>query len=104
MYAIIDFKGAQFKVEKDAIIKVPYLADKAVGSLVEMDRVLMVRDDQNLIIGQPTVADAKVMAEVVAQVKDPKVIVFHMKRRKGYQKKNGHKQKYTQLKITDIRK
>ncbi len=102
MYAIVDYKGTQFKVEKDQIVKVPFLSENEVGSNIEISRVLMIKDDKNTKIGRPSVKNAKVEAEVVNHFKDKKVIVFKKKRRKGYQKKQGHRQKYTEIKILDI--
>lgn len=103
MYAIVGFKGAQFKVEKSQTLKVPYLKDAEIGSEIEMDNVLMLHEGNNTIIGKPTVANAKIIAEVVAHKKDGKIIVFKKKRRKGYAKKQGHRQKYTVLLIKDIK-
>ncbi|MBN2461843.1 MAG: 50S ribosomal protein L21 [Candidatus Cloacimonetes bacterium] len=102
MYAIVDFKGYQYKVEKDQILKVPYLHDAAVGSEITIDKVLLLHDDKNTIVGQPTVAKATVSAEVVAHKKDKKIIIFKKKRRKGYQKKQGHRQDYTEIRIKNI--
>jgi len=102
MYAIVEFKGIQFKVEKDKIVKVPYLETMEVGSEVEMDQVLMIKNDEKTIVGDPIVKKAKVVAEVLAHKKDKKIIVFKKKRRKGYEKKQGHRQNFTELKIKDI--
>ncbi len=102
MYAIVDFKGAQFKVEKDLKLKVPFLSDLEIGDSLELDKVLMLKDEDDIIIGQPTVENAKVTAEVISHFKDKKVIVFKKKRRKGYQKKQGHRQNYTEIKIKEI--
>ncbi len=103
MYAIVDFKGQQLRAEKDRTLKVAYLADKEIGAAVEIDRILVLQDEDNEIyIGQPIVENAKVLAEVVRHFKDKKVIVFKKKKRKGYSKKQGHRQNYTELKIKDI--
>ncbi len=102
MYAIIDFKGTQIKVKKDQIVQVPYLKEHKVGSKIEIPRVLMIRKEKDTTVGKPLVKDAKVSAEVVNHFKDKKVIVFKKKRRKGYQKKQGHRQNYTEIKINDI--
>jgi large subunit ribosomal protein L21 len=102
MYAIVDFKGAQFKVEKDLKLKVPFLSDLEIGDSLELDKVLMLKDEDDIIIGQPTVENAKVTAEVISHFKDKKVIVFKKKRRKGYQKKQGHRQNYTEIQIKEI--
>ncbi len=103
MYAIVDFKGVQLKVEKDTLIKVPYLGELEVGTRIEMDKVLMIRNDSDIEIGQPLVLEAKVIAEFVMNGKDDKIIIFHKKRRKGYAKKNGHRQRFSQIKISEIK-
>jgi large subunit ribosomal protein L21 len=100
MYAIVDFKGNQFKVEANTVMKVPYLGELEAGTRIEMDRVLMIRNDNDIAFGFPTVANARVFAEFVANGKEDKIIIFHKKRRKGYAKKNGHRQKYSQIRIT----
>lgn len=104
MYAIVHFKGYQFKVEKDAIVKVPYLADQNAGDMVSIDEVLVLRDEENITFGTPNVAGAVVTAEVLGHKKDKKIIVFKKKRRQGYKKKNGHRQDFTEIKIQDIRR
>jgi large subunit ribosomal protein L21 len=103
MYAIVDFKGVQLKVEKDTLVKVPYLGELEAGARIEMDKVLMIRTDSDVEIGQPLVEKAKVIAEFVMNGKDDKIIIFHKKRRKGYAKKNGHRQRFSQIKISEIK-
>ena len=102
MYAIIDFKGKQFSAEKDKKIKVPYLADKEAGNEVIIEDVLLLNTGDDIVVGAPKVSNAKVIAEVVNHVRDPKVIVFKKKRRKGYVNKNGHRQSYTNIIVKDI--
>ena len=104
MYAIVDFKGTQFRVEKDQTIKVPYMSELEVGADIEMQDVLLLHTDEDTVVGTPTVKNAKVLAEVTNHFKDKKVIVFKKKRRKGYEKKQGHRQNYTEIKIKDIMK
>ncbi len=104
MYAIVNFKGNQYKVEKDKLLKVPYLSDQEVGSELEINEIFMLRNDEDIQIGTPLVDNAKVIAEVVAHKRDKKVIVFKKKRRKGYAKKNGHRQNFTEIMIKDILK
>ena len=94
MYAIVDIKGKQFKVEKDQTVDIPKISDK-VGSKVEFDNVLLTNDNGEI----STKSSMRIIAEVVSHEVADKVIVFKMKRRKGYQKKNGHKQQYTTIKI-----
>ncbi len=102
MYAIVSFKGNQFKVEKDKVLKVPYLSDKEIGSELEIDEICMLRNDDDMQIGTPHVDNVKVIAEVVAHKREKKIIVFKKKRRKGYRKKQGHRQDFTEIKIKDI--
>lgn len=102
MYAIIDFKGFQYRAEKNAVIRVPLLDATEPGHKVEIDRVLLVRTDDAIHFGQPVVTGAKVLAEVIESGKGKKVIIFHKKRRKGYRVKKGFRAQYTDIKVTDI--
>ena len=102
MYAIVEIAGQQFKVQKDQKIFVHRLAAET-GSKVEFDRVLLVDNDGTVNVGAPAIAGAKVTAEVNDHVKGDKVIVFRKKRRKGYEKKNGHRQSFTAITIKDIK-
>jgi len=102
MYAIVEIAGQQFKVQKDQKIFVNRLAAET-GSKVEFDRVLLVDNDGKVNLGAPAIAGAKVTAEVNDHVKGDKVIVFRKKRRKGYEKKNGHRQSFTAITIKDIK-
>lgn len=100
MYAIIASGGKQYKVAAGSIIAVDKL-DNAVGDKINLD-VLMTSDDGNVTIGNPTVKNATVEAEVVNHFKDKKVIVFKFKAKKNVRKKQGHRQPYTSLKILSI--
>ncbi len=104
MYVIVEIQGQQFKAEKDKFLYVHYLGEEAKeGSAVEFDRVLLVDADGAVTVGAPVVEGAKVVCEVKQQlVKGDKVIVFKKKRRKGYRRKNGHRQCFTQVVIKDI--
>ncbi len=101
MYAIVDIAGQQFKIEKDLKIYVNRLAQE-VGAEVEFDKVLLVADDKKIEVGAPVVNGAKVKAKVLAHVKSDTILVFKKKRRKGYQKLNGHRQPMTQIQIAEI--
>ncbi|MBL56087.1 MAG: 50S ribosomal protein L21 [Flavobacteriales bacterium] len=101
MYAIVEIAGQQFKVEKDQQIFVHRL-DAEEGAKVDFDKVLLVDNDGKVNVGAPAVEGAKVTASVVSHIKGDKVIVFKKKRRKGYQKQNGHRQAFTQIKIESI--
>lgn len=102
MYAIVEIAGQQFKVQKDQKIFVHRL-DAETGAKVEFDRVLLVDNGGKVNIGAPAIAGASVSAQVVDHVKGDKVIVFRKKRRKGYVKRNGHRQSFTQITITGIK-
>ncbi|MBI2239280.1 MAG: 50S ribosomal protein L21 [Magnetospirillum gryphiswaldense] len=97
MFAVIQTGGKQYKVANGDVIRVEKLAGEAGGSVV-LDQVLMVGEK----IGAPLVAGAKVTAEVVAQARGPKLIVFKKRRRQNSRRKNGHRQDITILRITDI--
>ena len=99
MYAIVTTGGKQYKVEKDAIIKVEKL-DVAVDTEIELDAI-MVNKDGEVLVGNP-VAGAKVVAKVVAQAKAKKVIVYKYKSKKNERKRQGHRQPYTALQIVSI--
>jgi large subunit ribosomal protein L21 len=101
MYAIVEIAGQQFKVEKNKKVFVHRLQAE-VDDPVEFSKVLLVDDDGNVKIGTPVVEGAKVTARVLEHTKGKKVLVFKKKRRKGYQKMNGHRQCFTQILIEDI--
>ena len=101
MYAVFETGGQQFKAAEGDTIKVEKLTGD-VGSEVTLDRVLMVKTDSEVKIGTPFVEGAKVTGEIVDQNRHPKIIVLKWKRRKGYRKKTGHRQHFTQLKINKI--
>ena len=102
MYAIVEIAGQQFKVQKDQKVFVHRLSAET-GSKVVFDKVLLIENGGKISIGAPAIEGAKVTAEVLDHVKGDKVIVFKKKRRKGYQKSNGHRQQFTALNIKDIK-
>lgn len=102
MYAIVEIAGQQFKVQKDQKIFVHRLKDEE-GVEISFDTVMLKEDDGNVVVGTPTISGVSVSAKVIKHIKGDKVLVFHKKRRKGYQKMNGHRQYLTQLLITDIK-
>jgi len=101
MYAVIETGSKQYRVAAGDLVKVERLEAEA-GASVTLDRVLLVAGDGKLAIGQPTVPQATVAAEVVEQIRGDKVIAWKMKRRKGFRKKIGHRQELTVLKINTI--
>lgn len=103
MFAIVEIKGQQFRVEKGQKLCVNLLNDNSKeGDKVEFENVLLISDNGAVTVGEPTVKGAKVVAEVGEEVKGKKVLVFHKKRRKGYRKLNGHREHYTLITINDI--
>jgi large subunit ribosomal protein L21 len=101
MYAIVEIAGQQFKVERGTKVYVHRL-EASEGSKIEFDNVLLIDNDGKIQIGTPSVDGAKVAATVLSHLKGDKVIVFKKKRRKGYQKSNGHRQQLSQILIQGI--
>ena len=103
MYAIVEINGQQFKVQQGQKLFVNHLKDVEAGNTVEFDKVLLVDNEGAVTVGAPTVEGAKVVAEVVNPlVKGDKVIVFKMKRRKDYRKKNGFRAQFTQVEVKQV--
>ena len=101
MYAIVNIAGQQFKVAKDQHLFVHRLQGDE-GASIEFDNVLLVEDGGKITVGAPTLKGASVSAKIVSHLKGDKVIVFKKKRRKGYKKKNGHRQYFTKIQISGI--
>ena len=93
--------GKQFRAEKGKTIRLP-LMDAEAGAKVTFDEVLLSSDGETIRAGTPLVAGAKVEAEVLGMGKEPKIYVFKFKRRKNYRRKTGHRQKFTEVRITDV--
>jgi len=102
MYAIVEILGQQFKVEQGKKLFVHRMEEAERGSIVEFDKVLLVDNGGVVTVGAPTVEGAKIVCEVVSHVRGDKVIVFHKRKRKGYRKRNGHRQNFTELIIKEI--
>ena len=103
MYAIVEIKGQQFKVEQGKKLFVHHIQDVEEGQSVEFDKVLLLDNEGTVTVGAPTIEGAKVVCEVVKPlVKGDKVIVFKMKRRKDSRKKNGFRAQFTQVEIKSI--
>lgn len=101
MYAIVNIAGQQFKVVKDQHLFVHRLQGDE-GASIEFDNVLLVDNGGKITVGTPSVNGAKISAKIMSHLKGDKVIVFKKKRRKGYKKKNGHRQSFTKIKIENI--
>ena len=103
MYAIVEINGQQFKAEQGKKLFVHHMKDVKEGQAVEFDKVLLVDKEGSVQVSAPTVDGAKVVCEVVNPlVKGDKVIVFKMKRRKDYRKKNGHRAQFTEVQIKEV--
>jgi len=102
MYALIEFKGRQYKAEEGALLKVDKI-DAEPGSKLDIDSVLLVsKGETDIAVGTPYVAGAKVSAVVESHAKDKKIIVFKYKSKKDYRRKQGHRQQYSVIRIENI--
>ena len=101
MYAIFEDGGRQFKVEEGQELEIDY-RDVASGEQLTFDKVLAVRNDESLLMGQPTLASASVTAEVVGVVHGEKLYIQKARRRKTLRRRTGHRQIYTRVKIAKI--
>ena len=101
MYAVVRTGGKQFRVEPGTAVRVEKL-DGAVGDSIELPEVLLVGGEDGAKIGTPLVDGAKVVGTITAQDRGPKIIIFKMKRRKGYRRKQGHRQSYTEIRVEKI--
>ena len=101
MHAVIETGGKQYRVSEGDLLYIEKL-DTEVGKEVTFDRVLAVIDGESTNFGAPTVSGATVTAEVLKSGKQKKIIVYKMKPKKGYRRKQGHRQPYTQVKINKI--
>jgi len=101
MYAIIETGGKQYKVQEGDVVFVEKLVAEE-GSAFTFDKVLAVADGENVTFGAPVVAGASVNAKVMSHGKDKKIIIFKFKAKKGYKKKQGHRQPYTKVQIEKI--
>jgi large subunit ribosomal protein L21 len=100
-YAIVEDGGKQYKAVEGQTIEVDHF-ESEIGEQLDLERILLIVDEENIQIGTPLVEGAKVQATVVSQVKGPKVVVFKYKPKKRYRVKTGHRQKYTRLQIDSI--
>ena len=101
MYAIVNISGKQFKATEGARVRVPLQTGDA-GAKVTFDNVLLLHNGSSTQIGTPTVTGATVTATVVEHGREKKILIYKKKRRKGYQRKNGHRQWFTEVEIQNI--
>ena len=102
MYAVFRTGGKQFRVEPGTKLRIPTL-EAEEGTTVSFDQVLFTSDGEAISVGQPMVKGASVKAEILRHGKDRKIIVFKRKKRKGYRRKQGHRQKFTEIKVAEIK-
>ncbi len=101
IYAIIEDGGRQYRVEEGAELDID-LREASAGDRITFDRVLLVRKDDSVVVGQPLVSGSSVEAEVVSVVPGPKLVIQKFRRRKNYRRRTGHRQLYTRVKINKI--
>lgn len=101
MYAVFRTGGKQFRAEPGKKIRVPSL-DAEPGKSITFDEVLLTSDGSDVRVGEPTVDGAEVKAEILRHGRDKKIIVFKRKRRKGYRRKQGHRQGFTEVRVDEI--
>ena len=101
MYALVDYSGNQILIKEGEKTRIPF-TDKKVGTKIVFDNVLFIDDGKDKKVGQPYINSFSINAKIVSHEKDKKIIVFKKKRRKGYQKKNGHRQNYTLIQVDSI--
>jgi large subunit ribosomal protein L21 len=101
VYAIIRDRGMQYRVEKGQVVNIDLL-DVEPGSEIELSEVLLIGDGDAVQVGAPLVSGAVVKAEVIGVKKGEKIIVFRYRNKKRYRRRTGHRQRYTEIKISDI--
>lgn len=101
MYAVIETGGLQYRVEPGMKLAVGKLSSSE-GETVSFDRVMLISGAGGVTIGTPVISDASVKARIISHARGPKITVFHRKRRKGHEKRTGHRQDLTNVEITEI--
>ncbi len=102
MYAIIRDRGMQYRVEQGQVLTIDLLDEAEPGSQIELGEVLLVGDGDSVKVGSPLLSGAVVRAEVLGEKKGEKIIVFRYRNKKRYRRRTGHRQRYTQIKISEI--
>lgn len=101
MYALVEIKGRQYKAEKGSLLKVDNI-DAEAGASLSFDSVLLISSEGNVKVGAPYVEGASVKTKVEDQIKGKKIRIFRYKRRKNYARRQGHRQKYTLVRVEEI--
>lgn len=102
MYAIINISGKQYKASSGARLRVPK-QDGETGTRLTFDKVLLINDGKNTKIGEPVLKGVSVTGTIIEHGRDKKILVYKKKRRKGYQRKNGHRQWFTEIEFDSIK-
>ncbi len=102
MYTIFESGGKQFKAQLGQKVRIPFI-QASVGESITLSNVLAYFDDQKTELGQPFLKNVVIVSEVIKQGKDKKIIIFKKIRREKYRRKRGHRQQYTEIKITEIK-
>ena len=103
MQALVEHKGKQFLVEENLELKLPYLGGK-IGEKIQIEKILYTDDSKKKEFGKPYLTNFSISGKILSHGKDEKIVIFKMKRRKGYQVKNGHRQNFTMVKIEKFKK
>ena len=102
MYALVEYSGKQFFLKEGEKLKIPFL-DEKVGTKVSFEKVLLYNDGKNEKVGSPYIKSLSFNAKIISHGKNKKIVVFKKKRRKGYHKKNGHRQQFTMVEIEKLK-
>lgn len=102
MYAIIRDRGMQYRVEKGQVLTIDLIEEAESGSTIELGEVLLVGDGNGTRVGSPVLSGVKVQAEVIGEKKGDKIVIFRYRNKKRYRRRTGHRQRYTQIRISDI--
>tara|TARA_Y100000768_G_C23948833_1_gene669053 strand:- start:772 stop:1149 length:378 start_codon:yes stop_codon:yes gene_type:complete len=101
MYAIVNILGKQFKAEEGKKASVPKIKGE-IGDKITFDKILLIKDGDSTLVGNPILSGASISAHLVEHKRSKKILVYKKKRRKGYQRKNGHRQWYSEIKFVKI--
>ena len=102
MYAIIRDRGMQYRVEQGQVLTIDLIEEAEAGNQIELGEVLLIGDGETVKVGSPLVKGALVRAEVLGEKKGEKIIVFRYRNKKRYRRRTGHRQRYTQIRISEI--
>ncbi len=102
MYAIIRDRGMQYRVEQGQVLTIDLIEAAEAGSQIELGEVLLIGDGETVRVGAPLVSGATVRAEVIGERKGEKLVIFRYRNKKRYRRRTGHRQRYTQIKISEI--